>query len=551
MKEIADIMTFRDGSKMWEAVFDKFAAKVYIPVTKQPAGIVNFGFRAPYLMIFEENRFSFEEAKAFADQNGLAEIASEYAGSVVFFYPLNEGGWEKAPVDLYESILAQSRISQYYKDGAAIMYDRFAKKMGDTYIRGAVLRTCLYGFGASADYIAKNCLKTLEGDGLYGKGDITPAVCILQGLSVGTGAERRDIPILSIGNHAEVNQALLQSSDYVLVKDKADYQEDYRQFVGTFRRMMGYLDREDNLEEMGMVMEPGYCSVTTTCDNRGDDRDTTEHRIGYVAYYNRDIMKDGKKVPLLMCFHGGGDSAMCMATVSGWYRVAAEHDFLLVCVENHLNSTASETIEMIECLKKKYSIDSEKIYASGFSMGGCKSWDMFQEYPRVFAAVAPMDATFDVGLNSYGEQSPGEINRDTIVPVFYVGGEKTPLPELPFQEKKCLNRMAYVLEVNRSVKKNQNQFEEQDKWENPIWGLDGDYVYQLKDEEREDSVLTLNLFVSEDGNCYCVFGCVSNQGHEVRHHSCENAWKFLNSFRRLPDGSLMGGKLEEIRELYQ
>lgn len=198
MKEIADIMTFRDGSKMWEAVFDKFAAKVYIPVTKQPAGIVNFGFRAPYLMIFEENRFSFEEAKAFADQNGLAEIASEYAGSVVFFYPLNEGGWEKAPVDLYESILAQSRISQYYKDGAAIMYDRFAKKMGDTYIRGAVLRTCLYGFGASADYIAKNCLKTLEGDGLYGKGDITPAVCILQGLSVVTGAERRDIPILSM-----------------------------------------------------------------------------------------------------------------------------------------------------------------------------------------------------------------------------------------------------------------------------------------------------------------------------------------------------------------
>ena len=57
MKEIADIMTFRDGSKMWEAVFEKFAAKVYIPVTKQPAGIVNFGFRAPYLMIFEENRF--------------------------------------------------------------------------------------------------------------------------------------------------------------------------------------------------------------------------------------------------------------------------------------------------------------------------------------------------------------------------------------------------------------------------------------------------------------------------------------------------------------
>ena len=34
-------------------------------------------------------------------------------------------------------------------------------------------------------------------------------------------------------------------------------------------------------------------------------------------------------------------------------------------------------------------------------MGGCKTWDLYQEYPDVFAAVAPMDATFDVGCNLF------------------------------------------------------------------------------------------------------------------------------------------------------
>lgn len=60
-----------------------------------------------------------------------------------------------------------------------------------------------------------------------------------------------------------------------------------------------------------------------------------------------------------------------------------------------------------------------------------------------------MSATFDVGLNAY-DQPVQNINQDTVLPVFYVGGEDTPLPELPFQEAKCVNRMAYVLKVNKA-----------------------------------------------------------------------------------------------------
>ncbi|MBR2409216.1 MAG: hypothetical protein IKB07_09740 [Lachnospiraceae bacterium] len=551
MEQMPAVLALQDGSKYWEHTFEAFSAKVYIPSSDPITEIVNFGFRTPYLLVFEETKQSMEDAKQFADQSGLTEIAASFGGSVVFIYPTCEGGWDNAPANLFAALISESRISQYYKDGTAIMRDRFTGNWNGYYIRGAVLRTCLYGFGKSADYIATHCLQRIEGDGLYGKGDITPVTCILERLSVvpNPAKDARDIPVISIGNTEAANKALQAGLDHVLVKASADYKEDFYGFCDRFHRMMGNLLPEANLKEMGMVREPAYCMVPTSKDNRGDDKDTAEHAIGYVAYYNKKIMEEGKNVPLLFCFHGGGDSAMCMTSVSGWFRVAAKYNFILISVEHHMNSTATEIQTVLSKLIEKYPVDTEQIYSSGFSMGGCKSWDMFQEYPKVFAGVAPMSATFEVGLNVFGQET-GPINRDTVVPTFYVGGEITPLPELPFQAQKCIDRVAYVFDVNGVVTDYPVTLEEKDSWENPIYGIFGDTVCKIADPVRK-STLTLNLFKSKNGCCYTVFGSVDNQGHEVRHHSCENAWKFLSQFRRLPDGSITGGNFDDIRNLYE
>lgn len=314
MEKKPEITVFEDGTKIWEAELGSFAVKTYLPKTELPADIVNFGFRAPYLMIFEEKRLSKGEAKEFADKNGFSEVAAKFAGSVTFFYPLNEGGWEKAPESFFPDILEESRISQYYEDGMAITYDRFAKKIGKPYIRGAVLRTYLYGYGASADFIARNYLKTVQGLFLWGPGEITPAACVLQGLGMIPKPERRDIPVVSVGNSDEINDALMESLDDVLVEQVADVPGDFKEFVGNYRRILGGLQEEPDLDQMGMICEPSYVTVKTAADNRGDDKDTKEHRIGYVAYYNKGIMDGGKKVPLLLCFHGGGDSTFFMAS---------------------------------------------------------------------------------------------------------------------------------------------------------------------------------------------------------------------------------------------
>lgn len=548
MKEMPKVMEISGGGKAFSLEFEDFFVKAYIPETDLNVNLLNYGFRAPFLLWFANHNMTEEEIAAEANENGMAGIAASF-GCGIYYIFCKAQDWSKAPKDIYEKVIEQARISQYYKDGMAIMWNRFEKKWGDYYLRGTVSRAMLYGKDEAADYIAGNCLKEVKGQGMFGPGDISPVVCTLENISELPKLTRRDLPVVSVGNSSAINEALRENLDYVYEKEEASYVEDFKAFTGTFRRMVGFLETERDYEKLGMCEIPSSITVETSSDNQGDDLGSKEHEIGYFVYYNKELIGRGKKLPLVLCFHGGGDSAMFMGHVSGWPLVAHKHNFILAIIENHLNSTATEMMDLIQHLKEEYPIDEEKIYASGFSMGGCKSWDMFQEYPEVFAGVAPMDATFEVGLNVFGKPIE-EINEETIVPVYYVGGEETPLPELPFQAEKCTDRMRYTLHVNQAKCPYDVDFEKQDTWENRIFGVSGDRVIQLKDESR-GSVLTLNLFESVNGCCYSIFGCVSKQQHEVRHHTCENAWIFLNQFRRLEDGSIEGGKMEDVIKAYQ
>ena len=502
--------------------------KVIVPPEDPLFGLVNFGFKAPYLLVFEERELSMAEALDFALRRGLYDFAKAFSTSVVFVYPTCEGGWENAPETLFTDLIAESRIHQYYKNGVVTFRDRFTKQWTGYYIRGAIFRTFLYGYGPSTDYIARHCLRTLQGQYLWGPGEITPTAAVLERLSVTPSVERRDIPVVSVDNPEAVNAALREQCDHLLIAPENNGDPAFSAFLRPFKRWCGQLEIEPTMEEAGMLEEPGYVTVRTSPDNRGDDEGTSEHRIGYIAFYRKNLA-DAKNLPLLLAFHGGGDSALHIAHVSGWWRVARKYGFLLVAVENHINSTAAETIELIERLKERYSINSSRIYASGFSMGGCKCWDLYQEYPDVFAALAPMDATFEVGLNLYGEPAPKPINRDHPVPLFYTGGEVTPLPELPFQAEKCCNRIRYVFEVNQVQKSYDARFEERERWEQPIWGVSGDRVDAYDDPSRE-SVLTLHSFYSRDGVIRTVLGSISGQGHDCREHTCDHAWQFMSRF---------------------
>lgn len=546
MTEKPEAIKTKDGV-IWEKSFDFFRVIVYFPRTELPEKLINFGYSAPYLLVFTEKEFSFDEAVSYADTVGLSKIASDYATTVVFINPISDGlfdSWDNTSEELYKELILNSKIHQYHEDGYAILDNRFTHTIEGYAIRGAIFRAFVFAEGKAADYVGKNLLKTIEGEGLWGTADIAPTVCILKNMSVIPDFQRKDMPVVSINNSEEIEQTVRKNCEhYELVHSDAgvNFEKVFKDFIYKYKRWgwHGELSKEPYLNEIGMVEEPCVVTVKTSEDNCGDYAGSNEHPLGYIAYYNEDLFKNGP-APLVLCFHGGGDSAKHIAYVSEWYRVAHDHNFLLICVEDHLESTATEMMELIDILSQKYSIDKERIYATGFSMGGCKSWDCYQEYPEVFAALAPMDATFEVGLNLYGKPAPKAINRECPVPIYYIGGEVTPLPELPFQAQKCFDRIAYVFEVNHVAKKYDCSFDNQDSWENKIWGVNGDRVYRIEDKSR-DSILTLQCFLSDNGKTYTVLGSVDNQGHECRYHSCEYAWRFLSMFRRT-EGKIVGGE---------
>jgi len=532
MKQKPEVQLLPDGSRYWTAEFELFSAQAYVPAEDPRADMVNFGFKAPYLLVFEEEETDLGAKIEFAERSGLARIAANASGSVVFIRPRNEGGWAAATEDLFIELIANSAIRQDYEDGLVRERKPFTHEMGDWQIRGAIFRTFLFGFGASADYIARCCMKTLQGEYLWGPGEITPTAVILERLSAAPAPARRDIPTVSVNNTDEINRALEAGCNHLRIREEADYPELFTSFLGRYKRWCGVLEEEEDLAALGMEEEALVMTVRTSADNQGDFTGTREHRTGLLVWCRHEL-RDGSAgpLPLVLAFHGGGDSAYHIGWVSGWWRVAMRNDFILAAVDNHLNCSATEVQEIIRQLKDQYPIDEKRIYATGFSMGGCKTWDLFQEYPAVFAALAPMDATFEVGKNQWGLYTEKLINRMVPVPTFYAAGEVTPLPEMPCQAEKCLDRIAYVFGVNQVKKQYTAEFAEKDKWEDPLWGIAADRVIPIPDPSR-GSVLNLHEYDSTDGKCRTVLAEITGQGHECREHTCEHAWQFMKKFHR-------------------
>jgi len=50
---------------------------------------------------------------------------------------------------------------------------------------------------------------------------------------------------------------------------------------------------------------------------------------------------------------------------------------------------------VIDLLTREFSIDSKRIYVTGFSMGGSGSWDIILRYPDIFAAAVPITGVSD------------------------------------------------------------------------------------------------------------------------------------------------------------
>lgn len=521
-----------EGGKTFEYTFESFKLKAFIPENKIEGKVNNYTFRQPLLLVFEEKPMGMTEAVIFAKETGLSKVAADVDGTVFFIYPTCDGGWKNAGINLYQEIIANVKMHPEYNDNIVELNNFFTRQFEGYFLRGAIFRADIYSYGESADFVAKNLLKKIDGQYLWGPGEITPAMVSMERLSVMPEVERNDIAVLSVGNSAEINSVFEKAGcKNLLIKENADYYGDFKSFVRNFKMWCGNMEIEPDFEKLNMVEESGIVEVKTSPENKFVK--TPTHKAGYFAYYNKGLFDNGP-APLLMGHHGGGDTAMFLTFVSGWWEICHKYNFLYVAIDDHLSFPASEIMQIIEGVKKRYNVDSDRIYATGFSMGSGKTWDLYCEYPEHFAGFAPASALFPIKENVWGKSLSDDINFDTPKPIFYSGGECSPLPELPGQNETCLDRIQYMAGTNKLKKAEEIKalkFSEKDSWAEKFYGVKADRVEVVHNESR-NSDLTIRYFESEDGVVRTALASVGGQEHECRQHTNEEAWKFISQFKK-------------------
>jgi len=498
---------------------------------------------APAFMVFGDSAFDPESADAFAAETGLGTIAADEGASICFVNPVSDS-WSEADAAVYEGLVGMINDSSTntVENGISTGVD-FLSGQTTFGVMATAGRIYVYGVDSGADFVAANLIKPVISSVTYPDGftmtfDRSATSVTVSGLTDVSAIEENDLPVISIGNSDEINQALEEVCGSLLVEETADYAAEYAQVAGQYRRQAGVLLPIHNYEEEGIVQTIETINVPTSPDNvtfAGQE----EHPVNYVTYYAENLdVKEGN-VPLVLCFHGGGNTALYEAQATEWPEIGKENGFITVSVDLHYpNCSAAEIVYLIEQLKEEYSIDPSRIYASGFSMGGCKSWDLFEQYPEVFAGLAPMDASNAPAVDSFN--NPVEnTNTDVLVPLFYVAGETSPLPEMPNQDARLIDRVKDVFAVNKVTTEYDVNFDEQDTWANPIWGISGELSYGVTDTVFTDSTLAVELFPSEDGKYYTALTSASNQSHEVYARNSWAAWDFLSQFSRAEDGSIV------------
>ncbi|QAA32908.1 prolyl oligopeptidase family serine peptidase [Clostridium manihotivorum] len=108
---------------------------------------------------------------------------------------------------------------------------------------------------------------------------------------------------------------------------------------------------------------------------------------------------ENKKWPLILSLHGSGERNKDIETVKqyGIHKILRENEDLpFLVVSPHCPKDESWEMqfkflrELLDIVQKNYSIDSERIYLTGYSMGGYGTWNFAITNPELFAAIAPI-----------------------------------------------------------------------------------------------------------------------------------------------------------------
>src|SRR5262245_57955814 len=118
-----------------------------------------------------------------------------------------------------------------------------------------------------------------------------------------------------------------------------------------------------------------------------------------------------KKSPLMVALHGLGSNPQQIMRYVGLTDLAEKHGYIVVAPmgynsggwygasvpfkkkmepENLSELSEKDVMNVLEIVRKDYSIDPDRIYLMGHSMGGGGTWHLGTKYPDLWAGLAPI-----------------------------------------------------------------------------------------------------------------------------------------------------------------
>lgn len=264
--------------------------------------------------------------------------------------------------------------------------------------------------------------------------------------------------------------------------------------------------------------------------------------------------------PLLLFLHGGSDNPEEAAVMSRFHRLGEQEGFLTVypwatnrCFWNQeLAPDGSDDLHFLTCLledmQKRYPVDPERIYVSGFSNGAAMAQTLALLCPEKIAALCHIDSNWP-GLRSgavpldWREIRPFALGMekkkeyDYRMPVWYTYGSREPsYPVVPL----CSQQHQYDFwkRYNHiAVLPTRHPGEE----EYSACGVAGEQVEWVSPSQKHpEHWYEVNRFFSQDEIPLNLYNYVlmHDKGHDVAEMDPVLAWEYVRRFRRKADGSL-------------
>jgi hypothetical protein len=234
-------------------------------------------------------------------------------------------------------------------------------------------------------------------------------------------------------------------------------------------------------------------------------KSNSHKEIPYLLYLPKSYYTNQREeLPLVLFLHGKGERGNNLQILKrqGIPKSISddktEFPFILIAPqlpENEEEWYTKDLISLVEEIESDYSIDENKIYLTGISLGGNGVWKLATEFPNKFAAVVP--------ISGWGEVSNVCRIKNASVWAFH-GAKDTLIP--PQKTTEIIDRLQFC---NRNVKQTIYTNAKHDAWtetyNNPEFM---DWLLQQKKEKqkKEDSSIKKNIHTKENPLKILVIG---------------------------------------------